>query len=157
MLKEDKGRLPRLARSERPTRWGKLSGEDSGCCVALVTPPDPGRLLVSGVLGQRPLQSAALPLRVLSRPVLKHGPRSLTCARVTGILSKPRGAVKAWGSHGIKPLRAAKGGRPVVPERCGRPALPGRLGSGRRRTRSAHVGTRKMVNYARPGRSQGKP
>ena len=33
----------------------------------------------------RPLQSAALPLRVLSRPVLKHGPRSLTCARVTGI------------------------------------------------------------------------
>lgn len=71
--------------------------------------------------------------------------------------SKPRGAVKAWGSHGISPLRAAKGGRPVVPDRCGRPALPGRLGSGRRRTRSAHVGTRKMVNYARPGRSQGKP
>jgi len=33
--------------------------------------------------------------------------------------TKPRGAVKAWGSHGLTPRRAAKGGRPVVsrPER----------------------------------------
>lgn len=39
------------------------------------------------------------------------------------------------------------------------PALPGRLIPHRegRRTQSTHVGTRKMVNYAWPGRSQGKP
>ena len=35
---------------------------------------------------------------------------------------------------------------------CEDPGLPG-LG---RRTKSVHAGTRKMVTYARPGRSQGK-
>lgn len=155
---EDKGRLPRLARGASVRPVGASSpGTIPGVAWLSSRPRTPVGCWSPAFSDNGPLQSAALPLRVLSRPVLKHGPRSLTCARVTGITSKPRGAVKAWGSHGIKPLRAAKGGRPFVPERCGRSALPGRLGSGRRRTRSAHVGTRKMVNYARPGRSQGKP
>jgi len=43
------------------------------------------------------------------------------------------------------------GGEPVWPHSRGASAF------GRRRTQSAHVGTRKMVNYAWSGRSQGKP
>src|SRR5215510_115710 len=75
-----------------------LRGFKSGCLRGPLTPPDPGWLLAPGVLSDPwPLQSAALQIRVLSRPVLKHGPRSLTCARVTGIKTKPRGAVKALG------------------------------------------------------------
>ncbi len=40
-----------------------------------------------------------------------------------------------------------------------RPRTPGasRCHSEKRRTQSVHVGTRKMVNYAWSGRSQGKP
>lgn len=105
-VREDKGRLPqRIARGESVRPGGQeLRGSYSGCRVALVTPPDPVRLIApvdTRTIQPRPLQSAALQLRVLSRPVLKHGPRSLTCARVTGIKSKPRGAVKAWGPHGL--------------------------------------------------------
>ena len=32
------------------------------------------------------------------RPVLKHGPRSLTCARVMGFCTKPKGAMKVKGN-----------------------------------------------------------
>ena len=52
-----------------------------------------GRLVQQATL----LLRSAIPFRVgrrRLRPVLKHGPRSLTCMRVVG-LSKPEGAVKA--------------------------------------------------------------
>ena len=73
------------------------------------------------------------------RPVLKHGPRSLTCVRVIG-LTKPKGAVKA---KGIQFLRgdALSCGNPGASRR---PRLV-------RSSKSIHVGTRKMVNYAWPG------
>lgn len=40
--------------------------------------------------GGRTRRSATLQLRALVRPVLKHGPRSLTCARVVGTLLNPK-------------------------------------------------------------------
>ena len=50
--------------------------------------PELDRLLVVVVLGQVTIYlSATLLLWVLSGPVLKHGPRSLTCARVIGTAS----------------------------------------------------------------------
>jgi hypothetical protein len=56
-----------------------------------------------------------------------------------------------------------RAGRGKMGCRSRRPRIPGasRPTAARRRkvrrTKSAHVGTRKMVNYAWPGRSQGKP
>lgn len=47
-----------------------------------------GRDHVRDTLGQWPVSRSSI------RPVLKHGPRSLTCARVTGARKKPRGAMK---------------------------------------------------------------
>ena len=41
--------------------------------------------LTRATLGQVRTRSAALLLSILVRPVLKHGPRSLTCARVIGL------------------------------------------------------------------------
>ena len=83
------------------------------------------------------------------RPVLKHGPRSLTCARANGC-TKPRGAVKAKGTSGV---------RGTILRRRRRRRSPGALQRPRfvQSSKSAPVGTRKMVNYAWPGRSQGKP
>ena len=79
--------------------------------------------------------------RPSTRPVLKHGPRSLTCARVVGSYetrrrSESEGRPRTC-SGGIPP-RSAGGAhhRPVSS------ALSVR------RSRSVHVGTRKMVNYA---------
>lgn len=84
-----------------------------------------------------------------TRPVLKHGPRSLTRARVRGYVSKPRGAMKVragarrlrW-DPGPPGLRAHH--RPVSPASSGRWSV------------SARDRTRKMVNYAWAGRSQRK-
>ena len=57
--------------------------------------------------------------RCSTRPVLKHGPRSLTCARVTGTLaSKPTGATKVRGASGPFPGRIpsrSRGGRTAGP------------------------------------------
>ena len=51
--------------------------------------------LVDDVLGlARMYPSATLLLWVLSGPVLKHGPRSLTCTRVIGTFYKPKGEMK---------------------------------------------------------------
>ena len=50
--------------------------------------------------GDRPSSAGARGLRrcrLPTRPVLKHGPRSLTRARVRGLGSKPRGAMKVKG------------------------------------------------------------
>lgn len=43
---------------------------------------------VRGTMGQWPVSRSSI------RPVLKHGPRSLTCARVTAARKKRRGAMK---------------------------------------------------------------
>jgi hypothetical protein len=64
------------------------------------------------------------------RPVLKHGPRSLTCVRVSG-RGNPQGARKLTG--GIPPA-GCTAGRPRSSERGSSESMP--------------VGTRKMVNYA---------
>lgn len=83
------------------------------------------------------------------RPVLKHGPRSLTCARVAG-LYETRRRNESEGSSilacrgGIRPLARLAHHRPVSSS------------TKVRRSESVHVGTRKMVNYARAGRSQRK-
>lgn len=83
------------------------------------------------------------------RPVLKHGPRSLTRARVRGWSRKPRGAMKVragarrprWDPEASE-RRAHH--RPVSPAASGRWSV------------SARARTRKMVNYAWAGRSQRK-
>jgi hypothetical protein len=73
------------------------------------------------------------------RPVLKHGPRSLTCVRVIG-LTKLKGAVKA---KAVQQLRDD----PLDGRSPGASHRPRFVGS----SKSIHVGTRKMVNYAWPG------
>ena len=79
------------------------------------------------------------------RPVLKHGPRSLTCMQANG-LTKPIGAVKANGCLSVR------GEKPVTrphPRRFQSTSLVGNR-------RSIDVWTRKMVNYACSDRSQEK-
>ena len=83
------------------------------------------------------------------RPVLKHGPRSLTCARVSG-WSKPVGTMKVkivlddWGE---KHLPFKHGGAASSTDLfCSQKGL----------SKSVSVGTRKMVNYAWIGWSQRK-
>ena len=78
------------------------------------------------------------------RPVLKHGPRSLTCMRAIE-LTKLKGVVKAKSS-----LLLEGGSVRRTPATSHWPRF---MGS----TQSINVGTRKMVNYAWPGWSQGKP
>ena len=72
------------------------------------------------------------------RPVLKHGPRSLTCMRAIG-LTKPSGAVKAKSCLQLEGRRANRS-----PAISNQPRIVGN-------TQSIDVGTRKMVNYAWPG------
>ena len=76
----------------------------------------------------------------LYRPVLKHGPRSLTCTRVEGWQTPRRNESKG----GLASLRwdlLPRGERTTGPYRS--PLLCGLVWS-----KSVHVGTRKMVNYA---------
>lgn len=87
--------------------------------------------------------------RLPTRPVLKHGPRSLTRARVKGLKETPRrneGEGRRAPAEVGSPPYGALGAhhRPVSP------ALSGRW------SQSARDGTRKMVNYAWAGRSQRK-
>ena len=81
---------------------GPKARDEVGCRTRVA--PAPG-VLASGPTGtwstcyskQPFLLRSAIPFRVgrrRLRPVLKHGPRSLTCIRVVG-LSKPEGEVKA--------------------------------------------------------------
>ena len=81
------------------------------------------------------------------RPVLKHGPRSATRARVLG--RQPPGRSESEGAPDAPRWepgpRATAHHRPI-------PSAP-RWDS----SESVPVATRKMVNYARAGRSQGKP
>jgi hypothetical protein len=147
-LLEDRGsdaapaRPPGRARAPVPG-WGVSTGEDCPQCspTAPRSGPDrpPWRNFTKGrwPFGRHPV-----------RPVLKHGPRSLTCLRVEGFY-------ETWRRREIEGRsRTGPGGTPVHPER-GRGAPPARLASARR-SRSTHAGTRKMVNYACAGRSQRK-
>ena len=78
------------------------------------------------------------------RPVLKHGPRSLTCARVNGRCEPHRRNESEAGPRG------PRGGIPVSFSGLGAP--PALLDVDPSwpmgRSKSVHIGTRKMVNYA---------
>lgn len=161
-------------RCSRPTarRYGtlKIGIEPHIACVLAPRQARPARIYgPSAVAGcsTRPLsrgcprtgshskgyRSATLLLWVLSGPVLKHGPRSLTCARVIGIhcSTKPKGAMK------VKIVLSVDRGRMARVTMRARTPGASRAHCEQRRTQSVHVGTRKMVNYAWSGRSQGKP
>lgn len=104
--------------------------------------------------GERPTDRGVRGLRRCrqpTRPVLKHGPRSLTRARVRGSRSKPRGAMKV--KAGARRPRWDPGGRGDPRRAHHRPVSPAPSG---RWSRSARDRTRKMVNYAWAGRSQRK-
>ena len=77
------------------------------------------------------------------QPVLKHGPRSLTCVRVLGSDSPARNESKGL-------LRQTEVGIVKLHYR------PTMILREKGLSVSIHVGTRKMVNYARVERSQGK-
>ena len=121
-----------------PQSWMKF--------VPCVQAPLPGlrvrRVLEWSRISSISLMRAASLLRVGRRPlrpVLKHGPRSLTCARVIES-TKLMGAVKAKGSPSPR-------GDPLT----GRSPVASHRPRFVRSRESAHVGTRKMVNYAWPG------
>ena len=130
-------------------RWVSVLYSDQVPCIGL------GQPFVCVVLGQaltfeRIYRSATLLLWVLSGPVLKHGPRSLTCTQVIGTL-KPKGEMK------VKVGFIVDRGRMVRVTMRTRTPGASLTHCELRRTQSVHVGTRKMVNYAWSGRSQGKP
>lgn len=101
--------------------------------------------------GTKPSARGRRRCRLPTRPVLKHGPRSLTRARVRGSSESRRGAMKVKG-----PVRGPEVGSrglsspPRAHHRPVSPAPPGRWST------SVRVRTRKMVNYAWAGRSQRK-
>lgn len=89
--------------------------------------------------------------RLPTRPVLKHGPRSLTRARVRGSCESRRGAMKVKGpARGPEVGSRGLSSPPRAHHRPVSPAAPGRWST------SVRVRTRKMVNYAWAGRSQRK-
>ena len=99
----------------RPARRASRSAAPS----ATWHPPRPWAPTAAGSRRLRTvghLPSATLSNRMLSRPVLKHGPRSLTCARVAGIFSKPKGAAKAGRTpSGVAARRMARLARARTP------------------------------------------
>lgn len=91
--------------------------------VPSVTPPSLSRE------GAEPSARGPRRCRLPTRPVLKHGPRSLTRARVRGSSESRRGAMK------VKGLRARGGIPRPLPVRRGRttgPSRPPRRGGGAR-------------------------
>lgn len=119
--------------------------------VPLVGSPDGKNRRRGPVAGGVP--SVGDEFRATFRPVLKHGPRSLTCARVNGDLTKNH----VWRNES-EPFYGADDGLATEPTGVQSRAGPQSGGVSARsasavrgRTLSAHVGTRKMVNYAWPG------
>lgn len=155
--------LPRRDRSPTPRRLSSLSGEKGVRGAGRTVPSAPrasSRRRARGVVGHaRPAATRDEKLsargrrrcRLPTRPVLKHGPRSLTRARVRGSSESRRGAMKVKG-----PVRGPEVGSrglsspPRAHHRPVSPAAPGRWST------SVRVRTRKMVNYAWAGRSQRK-
>ena len=153
--------LPRRDRSPTPARlppasrgrgWGR-GGADCPQCA-----PGGSRRRARGVASRGEPQerraSARGPRRCRppTRPVLKHGPRSLTRARVRGSHESRRGAMKVKAALSRRPRwdPEASPSPPRAHHRPVSPAAPGRWST------SARVRTRKMVNYAWAGRSQRK-
>lgn len=151
--------LPRRDRSPTPARlspprgWGGV-----GAGRTVPSAPRAGRAVGPGGsrLGepQERQASARGPRRCRppTRPVLKHGPRSLTRARVRGSHESRRGAMKVKAALSRRPRwdPEASPSPPRAHHRPVSPAAPGRWST------SARVRTRKMVNYAWAGRSQRK-
>ena len=80
-----------------------------------VAPPGRGPALA---IGARGLRRCRLP----TRPVLKHGPRSLTRARVRGLGSNPRGAMKVKGGSSPPQVGSRRRRAPgAPPARLARP------------------------------------
>lgn len=106
----------------------------------------------SGWGGAKPSARGRRRCRLPTRPVLKHGPRSLTRARVRGSSESRRGAMKVKGPVPGGPEVGSRGlsSPPRAHHRPVSPAAPGRWST------SVRVRTRKMVNYAWAGRSQRK-
>ena len=99
-------------------------------------------------VGRSPRARGLRSCRPPSRPVLKHGPRSLTRARVVWRY-ETRERKETEARHGRArsdpaPARGREHDRPTAAALSGRPS------------ESVPVGTRKMVNYAWEGRSQRK-
>jgi hypothetical protein len=67
-----------------------------------------------------------------------------------------RGFYETHGRNESEGRALARLGRDPLPSRRGRTSGPSRCPLRQGRRKSAHVGTRKMVNYARVGRSQRK-
>ena len=148
--------LPRRDRSPTPP---SLSGEKGPGGAGRTVPSAPrasSRRRARGVVGHashgaKPSARGRRRCRLPTRPVLKHGPRSLTRARVRGSSESRRGAMKVKG-----PVRGPEVGSrglsspPRAHHRPVSPAAPGRWST------SVRVRTRKMVNYAWAGRSQRK-
>ena len=84
--------------------------------------------------------------RSFIRPVLKHGPRSLTCARVMGFYETQR---RSEGKGRVSAAEVGSGSN-------GRRTTGSFHLFSKGRRKSVHAGTRKMVNYACAGRSQRK-
>ena len=132
----------RLPGGRAPSLPARLStGADCPQCAPTASRRRAGR----ATPGARGLRRCRPP----TRPVLKHGPRSLTRARVRGSNESPwrnegegRRAPAEVGSRGHRLRRAHH--RPVSPAPSGRWSM------------SVRARTRKMVNYAWAGRSQRK-
>ena len=119
--------------------WGRVVGwRDQLVRDCVTVPPDRplSRRCVPPMQGAQGLRRIC---RHPVRPVLKHGPRSLTCAQVIG-LYEPHRRNESEGGHW--PFRWDPRPRGGAHHRPVSPALSGR------RSKSVHVGTRKMVNYA---------
>ena len=101
--------------------------------------------------GRKPSARGRRRCRLPTRPVLKHGPRSLTRARVRGSHESRRGAMKVKGP--VRGPEVGSRGLSSPPRAHHRPVSPAPSG---RWSTSACVRTRKMVNYAWAGRSQRK-
>ena len=95
-----------------------------------------------------PVSRSTLARDGLGRPVLKHGPRSLTRARARG---HGRPSARNESERGPVPRTASL--RPIT---AGASPSTG-LSLGKGSSRSARDGTRKMVIYSCAWRSQGKP
>ena len=119
--------------------WGRVVGwRDPLAWDCSAVPPDRplSRRYVSPMQGAQGLRRIC---RHPVRPVLKHGPRSLTCARVIGLYETHRRNESEggpWSQRWDPRPRGEAHHRPVSPAASGR------------RSKSVHVGTRKMVNYA---------
>lgn len=84
----------RLGERASAGRWGGTSAALWSHCTSVATVEERSARLHGGLSGTCALVALASGLSI--RPVLKHGPRSLTCVRVGG-LGNPRGARKLTG------------------------------------------------------------